>query len=145
MNNYIVDASVVAKWYLPEEHTDSATKLLNELSILHIPDLFYSEIANVLWKRVLRSELDSEKALEILSAIEVFPFKIHKSNTYMIAAFEIAYHTKCTVYDSLYLAVAVSNDCQMVTADKRFHDTIQNSHLSNNILWVEAIPDPITE
>jgi predicted nucleic acid-binding protein len=59
----------------------------------------------------------------------------------MIAAFEIACHTKHTVYDSLYLAIAVSKNCQMVTADRRFYETIKKSNLSDNILWVEDIPN----
>lgn len=143
MTNYVVDASVAAKWYLPEEHFESAAKLLNDQFILHVPDLFYSEIASVLWKRVSRSELDSNKALEILNAIEIFPFKTNKSNTFMVAAFEIACQIKCTVYDSLYLAIAVNHNCQMVTADKRFYNTVQNSNLSKKILWVGNLPESL--
>lgn len=141
MTNYIVDASVAAKWYLPEEHSGSASQLINDQFILHVPDLFYCEIANVLWKRVSRTELDSKKALEILNAIEAFPFKVNNSNTFIVAAFEIACQIKCTVYDSLYLAIAVYHDCQMVTADKRFYNTVLDSNLSKNIIWIESLPE----
>lgn len=49
---HIVDASVVAKWFLPEAHKDKAEKLLrdflDEKVGLTAPDLLVSEVGNLL-------------------------------------------------------------------------------------------------
>jgi len=56
VSRYVVDASVGIKWFVPEIHSDAARRLLTEDSILLVPDLFFPEIGNILWKRVRRGE-----------------------------------------------------------------------------------------
>lgn len=52
---YVVDASVVSKWLLPEAYKDNADRLLrdfvNQDVGLIAPDLIIGEVGNVLWKR----------------------------------------------------------------------------------------------
>ena len=45
----------------------------------------------------------------------------------MPLALEIAMETDRTVYDSIYLALAISNQCQ-VTADLRFYNSLKNTN-----------------
>ena len=49
----VVDASVAAKWFLPELHKDKAEELLrdflDEKLDLIAPDLIISEVGNILW------------------------------------------------------------------------------------------------
>ncbi len=40
--------------------------------------------------------------------------------------------------DSLYLALAVAEDCVLVTADSRFHDAVRGSSLADHIAWIES-------
>ncbi|HEX6096712.1 MAG TPA: hypothetical protein VF432_10345 [Thermoanaerobaculia bacterium] len=44
-----------------------------------------------------------------------------------------------TVYDSLYLALAVAEECVLVTADAKFHATIVMTPLAAHVQWVEEI------
>jgi predicted nucleic acid-binding protein len=44
----VVDASVAVKWYLSEDHTDAAEKLLDGGFDLHAPELIFTELGNVL-------------------------------------------------------------------------------------------------
>lgn len=48
MKLVVVDASVVAKWYVPEIHTLAALKLLDGTYGLDAPDLLPSELGNIL-------------------------------------------------------------------------------------------------
>lgn len=48
MNKFVVDASVAMKWYLPENYSEHADRLLNPFFELLVPELLFSEIGNVL-------------------------------------------------------------------------------------------------
>ena len=56
----VVDASVVAKWFLPEAHKERAEKLLkdfiDEKLELTAPDLLVPEFGNLLWKRANKTK-----------------------------------------------------------------------------------------
>jgi predicted nucleic acid-binding protein len=55
----VVDANVAIKWILPEIYSWEALGLLqNEENQLLVPDFFFSECGNILWKRVRRGEID---------------------------------------------------------------------------------------
>ena len=75
----VVDASVAVKWFLPEIHSQAANRLLNSEFELLSPDLIWSELGNVLWKRWRRRELTEEAASEILSDFKRYPLRIVRS------------------------------------------------------------------
>jgi predicted nucleic acid-binding protein len=52
-------------------------------------------------------------------------------------AFELATGLDKTIYDSIYLALAVFEDCKLLTADRKFYDVVSVSSYSENIRWVE--------
>jgi predicted nucleic acid-binding protein len=45
-----------------------------------------------------------------------------------------------TVYDCLYLALAEARNSVMVTADRRFHDVVNDSIWADRIVWIEDMP-----
>jgi predicted nucleic acid-binding protein len=47
-----------------------------------------------------------------------------------------------TVYDALYLALAVTRRCQMVTADQKLYGATRPGRLSAQVLWVADVPPP---
>ena len=59
----VVDASVVIKWHVAEVHTESALRLLrDDAPPLHVLDLVFPEVGNVLWKKVRRRHLTEAEA-----------------------------------------------------------------------------------
>jgi len=56
------------------------------------------------------------------------------------SALEIAVSFGRTVYDSLYLTLALSRQCQLVTADRRLYNSLRRGPLAPTLLWVEDIP-----
>ncbi|MBI4745743.1 MAG: type II toxin-antitoxin system VapC family toxin [Deltaproteobacteria bacterium] len=140
MKKFVVDASVAIKWYLPEEHNAAAERLLNQTFRLHVPDLFFPETGNILWKRLVREEISKEKACTILKLLESAPIKVWESKPLLPEAFNIAVKAQRTVYDSLYIALAISEGCRMVTADRKLYNSLHNGTLKNTVLWVEDIP-----
>ncbi|MBW4494682.1 MAG: type II toxin-antitoxin system VapC family toxin [Oscillatoria princeps RMCB-10] len=140
MTQFVADASVAIKWVLPEIHSDVALLLLSDDCTLLVPDFFFPEIGNILWKRIRRGETTLENAQEDLAALMALPLQIHPSFPLMPQALDIAARTEQAVYDCVYLALAVTNGCQMVTADLRFFNALQGDPLAAHLLWVENLP-----
>ena len=139
MISYVVDASVAVKWYIPEVDTNEAEKLLDVEYILHAPELILPEFGNIIWKKVRRGEITTSQGRQIIEAFLQTPIQLHPGTNLLPSAFEIADRTAQTVYDCLYLALAVALSCEMVTADERFYQAISQSPLSKNILSIAAI------
>jgi len=135
----VVDASVAVKWYLEEDHAAPARRLLDGTYELIVPDLFFAEIGNVLWKRWRRGELDGDVIAETLAALDRVPCEIRSARPLLSRAMALATSLRRTVCDSLYLAVAIDTGARLVTADRRFHASVATSPHAGHILWVEDL------
>jgi len=127
MKPLVVDASVAAKWFLPEADAAAALRLLNGRYRLAAPDLIRAEFGNVVWKLHARGTLDTSEASEMIEHFLSMPLEIHDSTYLLAPALEIAMATNRTVYDSLYLALAMELGGAVVTADERWVNALQNS------------------
>jgi predicted nucleic acid-binding protein len=126
----VVDASVVVKWYVPEGGSTEASALLNRPEQRLAPDLLVAEFGNVLWKKVRTGELTTSEAREIANAfVSAPPVVLRPSAPLLAAALEIASIYGRTVYDALYLAVALSEGCPMLTADARLVQALDGTEL----------------
>ena len=133
MNRYVIDASVAVKWFVPEAHTEEALSYFDDDNELFAPDLLASEFGNILWKKVRRQELTPDEARETITLFTQTPIDLIASRPLLEPAFEIATALDRTVYDSLYLALAVHQDCEMITADQRLYNSVQTSELRKHI------------
>lgn len=140
MKKFVVDANVAIKWVLPEIYSPAAKRLKNSNYQLLVPDFFFPEIGNVLWKKVQRSEITLVEAQEDLEALSGLPLQICPSFPLMSIALTIAVRVQQAVYDCVYLSLAVNNQCQMVTADERFYNALKSDVLFSYLCWVEDLP-----
>ena len=140
MSLFVVDASVAIKWFLPENHSEAALRLLTQPHTLHAPDLIFSEFGNVLWKRVMRNEISKKEADAILEGLLTLNLQVQPSQALIPLALEIACGENRTVYDSLYLAAAIALQSPLITADARFFRALIKGPFSAHLLWVEDIP-----
>lgn len=140
MTLFVVDASVGLKWFVPEVYSESAIKLRNPTFQLHAPALFDVEIGNILWKKMRRGELSRVEADAILTQLPLLPIVRHTDAPFIPAAVDMAEKIQRTVYDCLYLVLAMQIGGQLVTADERFYNSLSNTSLANAMLWVENIP-----
>ena len=119
----VVDASVVAKWLVTEEGSDAAVRLLD--SELIVPDLMFAEVANLLWKKCQRGEMDPATAQIAMSWLVRFPLAIHASAPLAEAALTASRELGHPAYDCFYLVLARLSEAPLVTADRRFHARCQ--------------------
>jgi predicted nucleic acid-binding protein len=133
---YVVDANVVAKWFIPERLSEEAVRLLDEKHQLASPDLLWPELGSVLWKKVRAGQLTGPQAARIIQALDQFPVTVFPSRLILEGALEIALETGRSVYDSVYVALAVALECPLVTADERLVKGLAGGPLAAHILWV---------
>lgn len=131
MNRVVLDASVAAKWYLPERHESFSSEAAAVLQLhaagrldLLVPDLFWSELGNILWKAVLRLRTTRDGAVAAIQNASDLGLVTVPSHTLLNSAFEFAIEHKQTFYDSLYVALAVNSGTVLITADRHLVDAL---------------------
>ena len=116
----IPDASVAVKWFVQEDDSDIARRLLASFRGKWIaPDLILSECVNAAWKRIRKGELSSERAEEIVLDIPKFVVLARPGADLALRALFIAEDLDHPAYDCFYLAFAERESALVVTADKR--------------------------
>ena len=123
----VVDASVVAKWFIPEEDSDKAIRLRNrhiEGSLtLMAPDLIVYEVANALAYHPDVADEDLREDVEALFRIDLD--LVPPSTELMASIAEGARRNAISVYDSSYLALAEFTATNLVTADRRLYEKVE--------------------
>lgn len=141
----VVDASVVLKWVLPEPDSHVAAMLLEGGFRLYAPDLLPVEAANVIWRQAYRGLTTPESARECLKSVLACPIALHASRELLVSAHNIALQTRCTVYDSLYLALAQRRRMPLVTADERFMGGLAGTAYEASVRHLSSVfPEPDT-
>lgn len=140
MSVIVVDASVLAKWFFPEVHASAARRLRDARYELHAPDFALLELANLYGKKVRRGELTAEEAAAVLDLTHALPVRQHRWQGILDPAFGLSLETSRSLYDCLYLALALSLGGSVVTADRKLYDALQAGPHASHLLWVEAIP-----
>jgi predicted nucleic acid-binding protein len=121
----VLDASVAVKWFLlaDEPLKDRAMHLLTRsqdgtLDFI-IPDLFWAELGNVLCKAVRQGRSTSREAKEFFRRAKDLELVAFPSEPFLQQAFDIAQTHGRSFYDSLYIALAVSRNATLITADEK--------------------------
>lgn len=135
MSDYVVDASVVVKWVVEEPLTENTIRVLNPSDRIHAPELLLIETDNYLTRQVRRGNLLVDEAAEHRRLIRSAPVKLHAYKTVEENAFQISTLTRHSIYDCVYLALAISVNGRVVTADRRFYDLSRTS-FGDYLRWV---------
>jgi predicted nucleic acid-binding protein len=136
----VVDASVVVKCLVAEELSAEARRLVAPNNILLAPALLPVEVANVLATKVRRGLLlpgDLDIILEGFPS--EIPIWISDSTPLLRPAIGLAISFSRSVYDSLYIALALREDCPLVTADRRLFNAMQPT-FPESLMWVGDLP-----
>jgi len=116
---FVVDASVVVKWFVPEIHSEAARHLLTLPHEYLAPDLLFAETANTIWKKIRRGELKLEEGRRLVADIGRIAVEAVACRALAEDAHALANATGRTVYDALYVALAVRLETRLITADDR--------------------------
>ena len=118
MSDFVIDASVAIKWVIAEPDTPRALALRRHR--LFAPELLIAECANVLWKKVKRNELNRSEAVVAARLLARAEIELAPMRALLEDATALAITLDHSAYDCVYLALAESLSCDLVTADTRF-------------------------
>jgi predicted nucleic acid-binding protein len=122
----VVDANVAAKWLLPAAGEDLLDQA-NHLAARHVrcellllaPDLIGAEIGNVLWKAVRRQRISRIEAENSLRRFTDLAIHLMPTVDLLPQALQVAVKSGRSFYDSLYVALAIATETELITADER--------------------------
>ena len=118
-DRFVIDASVAIKWVVDEPGTEQAVLLRRHR--LFAPDLLIAECANILWKKVRRSELSEAEAILAARLLQRADIQLEPMRRLLEPATQLALALDHPAYDCTYLALAEMLSCAMVTADERLY------------------------
>jgi predicted nucleic acid-binding protein len=131
LSAFVLDASIAIKWAIPATHETLAEESLHLLEHYTegkinfiVPDFFWAEVGNVLWKGVRLGRWRRAVAETASSALASRDFYTVPSSSLLPEALQIAFAYDRTVYDCLYIALAVRFKTEMITADMRLANAV---------------------
>jgi predicted nucleic acid-binding protein len=130
LNRAVLDASVAAKWFLSQDEplASEAEALKHEYDlgkiVFLVPDLFWAEIANVVWKTTKQGRVSRELARAALDFLRSKGFATVSSINLIDTALDLALRYDRGTYDCIYVALALASNCQFITADERLANAV---------------------
>lgn len=123
----VIDASVAVKWVVEEPGTSEALALRRKARLI-APELLIAECANILWKKARRKELTAEEARIAARLLQAAEFELLPTRALLEKATRLAMDLDHPASDCLYLALAVDQNCPLVTADERLLQRLSQAH-----------------
>ena len=115
----VVDASISAAWFLPDEATP-VTEALLQATATHdvwVPALWLLKIGNLLLSAQRRKRITAEKRRELAAAAAALHIKVDRKPVEIAALAELAARHALSAYDAAYLELAIRRGLPLVTQD----------------------------
>ena len=134
----VIDASVLVKWFFAEIYSEESVALIERTDLALVPDLLWAELGSVFWQRVRSGEITPAEAERLAETLEALPCELEgvPAQELLAPALAIAIQAGTSLYDSLYLALAIREDIPLVTADRKFYAAHENMPLSRHVRWI---------
>jgi predicted nucleic acid-binding protein len=113
-----IRAGTLAEELLPEN-------LVRDTLVL-VPQLYFSETANALWKYVSSGQLSSEQAIERYQEVCLLPDQAISDQTLALEALNLASSHNHPVYDMIYAVLARRNACGVLSRDNRLAGLLES-------------------
>jgi predicted nucleic acid-binding protein len=121
---FVVDASLVIKWFVPEIHFEAARRWLGASHDYVAPDLLFSEAGNAIWKKVRRKELHPDEGRQLVVDLAHVAVEAIATRSLFQDATALALMAGVTVYDAMYLTLAVRLEAELITGDDRLAEKL---------------------
>jgi predicted nucleic acid-binding protein len=122
MNHYVIDASAwLRAAFLEQEHPEVLDALREQVAgvaVLRVPELFVAEVAHVIHRRRRSGACTGAEAKALLDWTFSIPLTQSPLKPLVGAAMRLAWEHRLSVYDALYLALAIGCGAHLLTADE---------------------------
>ncbi|MDI7861054.1 type II toxin-antitoxin system VapC family toxin [Rhizobiaceae bacterium n13] len=127
MASFIVDASVVAVWFLPDEEHEVAEAAMDLLirQQATAPDLLPHEIRSVLLVAEKRNRIEGDDVLTALIRLKQLPIRIVAGGDDALIV-RLARKHNLSAYDAAYLALASTEGLPLATLDRKLQQAAKS-------------------
>lgn len=120
----VLDASFAIAWAAGELEQSPAVNEFADRVVagtvqMHAPELFVAETGNAIWKHIRRGLRTLDDGMEMFRSVMEMPIELHRHRDLMTTAMDLALRRGVSVYDALYVAVALKQLLPLFTADRR--------------------------
>ena len=135
----VIDASLVVQLLVIEQFSAQARQLASFWDAAGIrlvaPDLMPAEVSSAFLKKIQERIISSAYAKELMAELYGMEIELHSSSRLHNRAIDLALELRQRMpYDSHYLALAESLNCDFWTADRPFYRAAQPHH--PRIQWI---------
>ncbi|MBD2042635.1 type II toxin-antitoxin system VapC family toxin [Microcoleus sp. FACHB-672] len=124
----VVDASVGIKQFVPDPLSSKVKQLFAHLAIpgteFFIPDLFYIETANILWKYVRARLYAAADVPADLTTLKGMSLRVISTAELMEEAVNIAINYGISAYDASYVALSQRVTAPVLTLDQKLVNSL---------------------
>ncbi|MCY3942211.1 MAG: type II toxin-antitoxin system VapC family toxin [Gemmatimonadetes bacterium] len=125
-NVVVVDTSIAFKLLVPEPDSHIADEIWSTWMAygvrIAVPAVFVAELSNAMHRSIAEGETTLERGIAGLLEMLEMDLEVHDMTPLTRRALQLAnLIEQGAVYDSFYLALAERLDCDLWTADNRFH------------------------
>ena len=131
---YVVDASVVTKWFVDQNLSDMAERVQAASGPLLAPQLMIAEVTDALRKHVRVRDITLNQASTALKSLPSWFSEIVPMQALASAALAIARKIEHSAYDCFYLALAESRSARLVTADARLVNRVAHTKYKSHVI-----------
>ena len=116
---FVVDASVSAAWFLPDEATPATEAALQATAAqdVWVPALWLLEIGNLLLSAQRRKRITADKRRELAAAAGALRLKVDREPVAIAVLDELAARFGLSAYDAAYLELALRRGLPLATLD----------------------------
>jgi len=118
-----VDTSVCVKQFIPDPLTTKVNQLFAHLAYsqteIFVPDLFYIECTNVLWKYARAGRYNVSLIQGNLASLKAFPLRVVSTADLMADAVIVALNYGISAYDGSYVALSQQVGATLLTVDAK--------------------------
>jgi predicted nucleic acid-binding protein len=137
-DTFVLDCSIAAKWLLPEPGRAAALRILEQYTAREIhliaPDILLAEFASLLAKRSRRKQISTTDAQHAYTLMTKCVPRLFDIRPRLFQALELSMSHQMSLWDCLYLDLAIEHDCPVLTADLRFFRAAERTGLSVRLL-----------
>ncbi len=133
LKSLILDSSIIAKWFFPEDDTEIALEIKNkflhkEIELL-VPLLLYYEVSNLLKSAVKSSRATLEEVTKLFTAFLKLNFEVYSSRDLMSEALKKAVEYDISSYDAAYIVLSEQQEVPFITADQKLINKVNSKFM----------------
>lgn len=120
---FVLDCSMTMAWVFPDE-ADETTAVLRDALVEDyavVPSLWPIEVANVILAATRRRRINETHAHEVVGYLSALPIRIDAETAEYVfhASLPLAQQYDLSVYDAVYLELALRQNLPLATLDKK--------------------------